>query len=364
MNGPLKRFFSFFEARPAAPAPASARKWVNEYETFGVELGGGARFDLVFDAGTDDPIVRGYIDGYRPNENLTDLIPRFTRPGDCVLDLGAHVGTFSLTAAALGRRVIAVDASPKHVELLRRSVARNGFDRMSVVHTAVGEREGTVRFHVAGLWGMIAQPGHEIPEVRNQPVVEVPLVRGDRMLKGLGQARVDLIKMDIEGSEVSAVRGLKALLRRDDAPVILFECNGLTLHEFGFTTADLLRTLEGYGYRSYRAEDGRFRPLPAADFQPELYLDLVALKPRHEQAVTGEIGVPLGREELIVRTVQESQKAHEAHRANLARSLARAPHAVADDPRVHAVLAKLAQDPVDSVQESARWWTPRQTHAA
>jgi hypothetical protein len=31
---------------------------------------------------------------------------------------------------------------------------------------------------------------------------------------------------------------------------------------------------------------------------------------------------------------------------------------------VHAVLAKLAQDPVDSVREATRWWSPRQTHAA
>ena len=162
----------------------------------------------------------------------------------------------------MGRRVIAVDASPKHVDLLRQSVSRNGFDRMDVVHTAVGERSGKVRFHVAGLWGMIAQPGHELPEVRNQPVVEVPLVPGDTLLSRLGQGRVDLIKMDIEGSEVAAVRGLKGLLSRADAPVIVYEGNGLTLHEFGYTTADLVGTLEGFGYRTYRAEGGRFRSSP------------------------------------------------------------------------------------------------------
>ena len=322
MNGPLRRFVSFFSARPAEPLPAATRPWVDAYETFTVKLEGGTSFDLVFDAGTQDPVVRGYIEGYRPNEFITEQLTRFTRPGDCVLDLGAHVGTFSLTASALGRRVIAVDASPKHVELLRRSVSKNGFDRMEVVHTAVGERSGSVRFHVAGLWGMIARDGPGLPEVRDAPVVEVPIVRGEALLKRLGQTRVDFLKMDIEGSEVSALRGLKSLLKRDDAPAIVFECNALTLHEFGFTTADLLRTLEGFGYRSYRPEHGRFRAFPAGDFQPEIYLDLLALKPRHEAVVAAEIDPPLGREEMILRTLDEAGRDHEAARTVVARSLA------------------------------------------
>ena len=365
MNGPLKRLVSLFSPRAGGPSSPDTRQWVKECEAYTVELDGGARFDLVFDAGTDDPVVRGYLAGYRPNEHMTDLLPRFTKPGDCVLDLGAHVGTFSLTAAALGRRVIAVDASPKHVDLLRRSVARNGFDTMRVVHTAVGEGRGTVRFHVAGLWGMIAHPGQELPEVRNQPVVEVSLVRGDTLLKRLGQTRVDFIKMDIEGSEVAAVRGMKSLLRRDDAPVIVYECNGLTLPEFGFTTGDLLRTLEGFGYQTYRAEEGRFRLFPSSDFQPELYLDLVAMKPRHERLVGREIEPPLGTEELIKRTVEESKKGHEAHRAGIARSLSRAPRKIVDDPRVQAVAGRVdARTAVESVRQAASWWGRRQPHAA
>ena len=110
----------------------------------------------------------GYIAGYRPNSFITRQLQRFVPPGGSVLDLGAHVGTFSLTAAALGYRVVAVDASPIHIDLLNRSVARNGFrpSQLRVVHSAVGDTTGTVEFHLGGLWGMVAQPR---PRTRGRP---------------------------------------------------------------------------------------------------------------------------------------------------------------------------------------------------
>ena len=275
---------------------------------------GGESYKLVVDAGTDDPIVRAYRDGYQANEELTGLLAEFTGPGDVVLDLGADVGTFSLAAAASGCSVIAVDASPKHVDLLRRSAAENGFDRMRVVHAAVGEKRGTVQFYLAGLWGMVAEPGMNARVVSGAQLVEVEAVIGDRLLAGLKCRRVDFIKMDIEGSEVAAVRGLKRLLKRADAPVIAFECNGLTLPHYGHSPSALIGQLEAFGYRTYRADGGSFVRVSSGDFQPESYVDLVAMKPPHEQRVASRISQPVGRAELIAGAVRESQMAHEARR--------------------------------------------------
>ena len=103
MNGPLKRLVSLFSPGAAETSSPAPRQWVKDYDTFEVQLDGGARFELSYDAGSDDPIVRGYLEGYRPNQELIDYLPVFTKPGDCVLDLGAHIGTFSLSAAAMGR---------------------------------------------------------------------------------------------------------------------------------------------------------------------------------------------------------------------------------------------------------------------
>ncbi len=366
MNTLIKRLLSLFSPREAEPTLSGSQNWVNGYDSHTVELEGGARFDLVYETGTNDPIVTEYLRGHRFNQFLTDMLARFTQVGDCVLDLGAHVGTFALTAAALGRRVIAVDASPKHFDLLNQSVERNGFDQMTVVHTAVGERTGIVRFHLAGVWGAIAQPGQERPEVRDMPVVEVPLIPGDRLLKRLGQSRVDFIKMDIEGSEIAAVRGLKSLLKRDNAPVIYYECNSLTLNEFGFKAGggELRKALEDFGYRSYRVEGSRFSHFPSDAFQPELYVDLIAMKPRHELIVGSAIDPAPGMEKLIEMSLKESRVNHHAYRANLARVLANAPRAILDDDRIQGVLETLSSDPAEQVRQASSWWTHRQADAA
>jgi len=310
---------------------------------------------MVLDAESDDPIARAYLDGHRANDYLTQLLARFTKKKARVLDLGAHIGTFSLEAAARGHDVLAVDASPKHVELLRRSVERNNFKRMRVVHAAMGEQEGTVRFHVAGLWGMVAQEGRQLDVVKGLPIVEVPAIRGDDLLREIGWKGVDFMKMDIEGSEVAASRSLKSLFTRKDGPVVVYECNAWTLPEYGHSTSDLIRLFEDYGYRTYRMESGRFRLLTSKDFQPELYLDVVALKPRHEEMIRQEIDPPLTTEELIERSIAEAAVPHEAHRSHIGGALIHAPHMIVRDPRVQDVLRTLIDDPNESVRRSAKW---------
>src|SRR5438874_2058976 len=68
----------------------------------------GLSFDIVIGAEADDPFSQAFAQGNYPSGPLTDLMFQLVRPGDCVLDLGAHVGTFSLAAAALGCRVLSV----------------------------------------------------------------------------------------------------------------------------------------------------------------------------------------------------------------------------------------------------------------
>ena len=65
----------------------------------------------------------------------------------------------------------------------------------------------------------------------------------DSVLEDLEWDYVDLIKMDIEGSEVAAVRGMKNLLSKPSAPPILYESNGHTLWFFNKTPQDLVMEL-------------------------------------------------------------------------------------------------------------------------
>ena len=138
-------------------------------------------------------------------ELALDLAP----PSGVILDLGAHLGTFALAAAASGRRVIAVEASPRNVDLLRESARANGLDdALTVVPVAVSNREGTVRFQQEGAWGQIT----DSPWAAN--VVEVPVRTVPDILGDFGLARVDVVKLDVEGSEIAAIAGMSEMLSR------------------------------------------------------------------------------------------------------------------------------------------------------
>src|SRR5947209_2183069 len=65
-----------------------------------------------------DPLSQAYLQGGEPpNAALLRLMLALVRPGQTVLDLGAHIGTFTLTATAAGCRVVAIEASPGNARL-------------------------------------------------------------------------------------------------------------------------------------------------------------------------------------------------------------------------------------------------------
>jgi FkbM family methyltransferase len=288
---------------------------------------------------------------------------------DEVIHVGVDVHKATCHVSVLSNRrgliaTLAVEPSQIYVDWLRHSVARSRFDRVHVVHAAVGDRPGTVRFRIAGLWGMVDHGGSLTAEAERAPAVEVTLETGDAILERCGWDRVDLLKVDVEGSEIAAFRGLERLLRRDDAPVIVYECNGLTLPYFGYRTSNLVRLLERYGYRSYRVEPGQLRPLSASDLQPEAWVDLVALKPRHEAIAAAEIGSPLSADERIERVIKEGGKAHLNFRRYIAETVGRADDEVLTDRRIVALIDTLADDPDASIRLALAWRKSRRVHAA
>jgi FkbM family methyltransferase len=323
-----------------------------------VTLKNGITFEVALDPRWMDPITDAiaagdtwFLDDYYV---LLDIL----RPGDTVLDLGGHVGTFALAAAALGCHVACVEAAPRHIRLLEASAARNGFDSLYVIHGAVADHEGRIEFFPSGPWGTIANrvvmdsPG--MIQARTLDPISVPALTVDGLLSRLGWDDVSAVKLDVEGAEIAALRGMEGLLSRDDAPVVLYEANTQTLEFFDNAAGDLRAALERHGYTSYNVEPGRLIPSRPDELEPQSCINCLAVKGPPDipgWRVTG----PRSREQTIQKVIGESLSARAFDRAYVARVLAQADPGIRSDRRIRGVLGRLSRDADESVRLAASW---------
>ncbi|MCL4859434.1 MAG: FkbM family methyltransferase [Caldilineaceae bacterium] len=314
-------------------------------------------FSLMVDADSPDEMTQRILAQRYTFPRAYSLLHEVAAPGARVLDLGAHIGTFTLYAAAAGFVVTAVEANPLNVALLQASLAENGFTHAQVAHTAISDQRGSLNFLPSGPYGLVANP------YIGGPMITVRAETVDALLTDIGWPGVDFIKLDVEGSEVKAVRGMAGLLARTDAPAILLESNGHTLHLFGESTANLMSTLAGFGYRCHLVQDGTLTPVRAGDLQAGCNVDYLAFKRPPAQWRNWRVTPPLSYNAQVEALMRESQAAHPHERAYVARTLAGGSRFLLGDRRVQQVLHALQQDQDADVRAATAWWNAARARA-
>lgn len=205
---------------------------------------------LVFLAGEIDPNEFSF---------LADVL----KPGMCVVDVGANEGLFTLffrKRVGPGGRVIALEPSERELIHLKRNLRINRFLDVDVVPLAVGDHVGRARLSLAeaGHAGHNALGTPAAPWVSVVDQVEVEVSTLDTLSDARNWPRIDLIKMDIEGSELRALRGADRLLARD-RPMLLLEAEQESLSLRGASFSELLSWLAARKYRAmdFSKTDGR-----------------------------------------------------------------------------------------------------------
>ena len=204
---------------------------------------------------------------------VTRVFERLLGPGDVVVDVGANVGYYSLLASHLvggTGHVYAVEASPLIRERLNRNLLANGMRNVSVLPYAAWDENGSARLHVAaenrGSSTLSRYGGTDAIEA-------VSLVRLDKILPEAIAPRIRLLKIDVEGAEAHAVRGLAGLLERARRAVVICEITPSRLAELGSKASDVFEIFERLGYTGYRVENDYtaetyIYPVRNAPYQP------------------------------------------------------------------------------------------------
>lgn len=188
---------------------------------------------------------------------------REVRQGDTVLDVGANLGQFTLLssrAAGTSGRVFAVEANPQMALNLRHNVALNQLTNVEVIEAAAWDCDDQLRLLAGepGNQGMasVASAGAE------QAGTLVPAVRLDRVLRELGCSRIDVIKIDVEGAEERALRGLAGILDQQRPRRIYCEVNAIA--DDASAAESLIDLLASWGYRGAIVDENGERPLVRA----------------------------------------------------------------------------------------------------
>lgn len=216
------------------------------------------------------------------------LLPKLVGANDQVIDIGANFAYYTVRLAQLCRagEVHAFEPIPSTFRTCRRIVRHFGLKNVSLHEAGVGAETATLSFqvplqeigtpsagqaHLSGRDNQLAGRESYHPFARHEEV-RCQVVALDDPSWASRFERLSFVKIDIEGAEIFALRGMRSLLARF-RPVVLLEVCPFFLKGFGVTEGELAQTARGMGYEfyRYRPAEGKLQAHPGSTFEDGNY---------------------------------------------------------------------------------------------
>ena len=187
---------------------------------------------------------------YEPES--TKLFEQLAKPGTSVIDIGAHVGYYSLLAARrIGSegKVFAFEPEPMNYELLTKNAALNGYANIKGVNKAVSDQVGANTLYLSKLDNGRHTLFQQDTTQSEGTTVETTTI--DAFLESEGWPDIGLIKIDVEGAELSVLNGMSRLLAKNRSLNMIIELNPALLRNAAVDPLDFLNRLKQQGFKVY-----------------------------------------------------------------------------------------------------------------
>jgi FkbM family methyltransferase len=199
----------------------------------------------------------------RPGEHVFELASRydafegseikffseFLKRGQVVFDVGANFGIYSLLASKrVGPtgRVVAFEPAPRTIRCLRNNCFLNLASNVERKQLALSDSNGWVEFNFA-----VDQPAYSGIQVGNVPgrveKIRVESMTLDSFCEKRKPAKIDMLKVDVEGAERAFLNGARQTLTTYK-PTLLMEFSPLRTRPSGYEVSDLYSILDNLGY--------------------------------------------------------------------------------------------------------------------
>lgn len=172
----------------------------------------------------------------------TALVTKEVKKGDIVVDIGANIGYYTLLFARLvgdEGKVYAFEPDPASFALLKKNVEKNGYKNVVLVKKAVSDKTGTIKLYICEE----NKGDHRIYNSGDKrKYVEIKSTRLDDYFGEIHE-NINFIKMDIQGSEGLALKGMADILKRNANLKIILEFWPIGLKRSGTSAAAVLEFL-------------------------------------------------------------------------------------------------------------------------
>ena len=205
---------------------------------------------MVLGSKTTYPPIDMALDRYEKETTL--LFERLIKPGMVIVDVGAHVGYYSLLAARLvgpAGKVYSFEPDPDNHSLLLKNIEYNGYHNIRVANYAISNRLGSATLYNTALdSGRHSIYQHGLPQRGTVTVDTMPM---DTFLEGEGWPRIDLVKIDVEGAELDVLKGMEQLIGRSREINLIIEFNPRLLEDAGVDPHGFLDTPRAWSFTTY-----------------------------------------------------------------------------------------------------------------
>jgi FkbM family methyltransferase len=178
-----------------------------------------------------------------------EIIELFTpKEGDVVIDIGAHIGRYTIIGAkrvGTKGKVVAIEANPSNFEMLNRNIKLNQLTNIISINNAVYSKETKIKLYLPG-----EELGHTTyntvmsDRAKNEDkFVEVSANTLDYLLQLKGITDVNWVKIDVEGAEFEVLKGAHNVLSNSKDISLLIEVHGKDTYE------PIIESLRSYNFK-------------------------------------------------------------------------------------------------------------------
>jgi FkbM family methyltransferase len=208
------------------------------------------------------------VDGYYDMPSVR-AVRQLLQEGMTFIDVGTHVGQYTMLASRLvgaTGSVHAFEPQPDTFALLNHNIDANEFTNVHLNRCALGETSSNVQLYVARP-DNIGQSSFRRPQNYSGTALTVPCRRLDDYVEERGIRRIDVIKIDVEGAELSVLRGARNILSRAARPHLIIEFWEPFQREYGTSCKQMAEFLYDHDYRLFWITDGGLVSCSSGEFQ-------------------------------------------------------------------------------------------------